>query len=95
MWLLEASTSVATMQAQQVNMQPSLCFVTEVIIHIINIKMISNIHKYYFFVIITMFPFLGLTVTLSRDSASGDYALEAGALVLADQGMKKRWNTDM
>uniref|UniRef100_H3CWV5 DNA helicase MCM8 n=1 Tax=Tetraodon nigroviridis TaxID=99883 RepID=H3CWV5_TETNG len=29
----------------------------------------------------------GLTVTLSRDSASGDYALEAGALVLADQGL--------
>ncbi|KAI8477754.1 DNA replication licensing factor mcm8, partial [Branchiostoma belcheri] len=28
----------------------------------------------------------GLTVTLSRDSASGDFALEAGALVLADQG---------
>ncbi|XP_023695014.2 DNA helicase MCM8 [Paramormyrops kingsleyae] len=29
----------------------------------------------------------GLTVTLSRDSASGDYALEAGALVLSDQGI--------
>ncbi|XP_039594602.1 DNA helicase MCM8 isoform X2 [Polypterus senegalus] len=29
----------------------------------------------------------GLTVTLSRDSASGDFALEAGALVLADQGL--------
>uniref|UniRef100_A0A8C6UTP4 DNA helicase n=1 Tax=Neogobius melanostomus TaxID=47308 RepID=A0A8C6UTP4_9GOBI len=29
----------------------------------------------------------GLTVTLSRDSATGDYALEAGALVLADQGI--------
>ncbi|KAK7901803.1 hypothetical protein WMY93_018572 [Mugilogobius chulae] len=27
----------------------------------------------------------GLTVTLSRDAATGDYALEAGALVLADQ----------
>lgn len=32
--------------------------------------------------------FSGLTVTLSRDAATGDYALEAGALVLADQGMK-------
>lgn len=32
--------------------------------------------------------FSGLTVTLSRDATSGDYALEAGALVLADQGMK-------
>ncbi|XP_077169283.1 DNA helicase MCM8 isoform X1 [Paroedura picta] len=29
----------------------------------------------------------GLTVTLSRDSASGDFALEAGALVLGDQGI--------
>lgn len=28
----------------------------------------------------------GLTVTLSRDGGSGDFALEAGALVLADQG---------
>ncbi|XP_053384109.1 DNA helicase MCM8-like [Mercenaria mercenaria] len=28
----------------------------------------------------------GLTVTLSKDGGSGDYALEAGALVLADQG---------
>ncbi|XP_055719364.1 LOW QUALITY PROTEIN: DNA helicase MCM8 [Salvelinus fontinalis] len=28
----------------------------------------------------------GLTVTLSRDAGSGDYALEAGALVLGDQG---------
>ncbi|XP_034041317.1 DNA helicase MCM8 [Thalassophryne amazonica] len=29
----------------------------------------------------------GLTVTLSRDPGTGDYALEAGALVLADQGL--------
>ena len=30
----------------------------------------------------------GLTVTLSKESGSGgDYALEAGALVLADQGV--------
>ncbi|XP_066561850.1 DNA helicase MCM8 [Amia ocellicauda] len=29
----------------------------------------------------------GLTVTLSRDGGSGDYALEAGALVLGDQGI--------
>uniref|UniRef100_A0AAY4CFJ3 DNA helicase MCM8 n=1 Tax=Denticeps clupeoides TaxID=299321 RepID=A0AAY4CFJ3_9TELE len=29
----------------------------------------------------------GLTVSLSRDSGTGDYALEAGALVLADQGI--------
>uniref|UniRef100_A0A3Q3FY03 DNA helicase MCM8 n=1 Tax=Labrus bergylta TaxID=56723 RepID=A0A3Q3FY03_9LABR len=29
----------------------------------------------------------GLTVTLSRDAGTGDYALEAGALVLADQGL--------
>ncbi|XP_055892366.1 DNA helicase MCM8-like [Biomphalaria glabrata] len=28
----------------------------------------------------------GLTVTLSKEGGSGDYALEAGALVLADQG---------
>lgn len=28
----------------------------------------------------------GLTVSLSRDSGTGDYALEAGALVLGDQG---------
>ncbi|XP_040285706.1 DNA helicase MCM8 [Bufo bufo] len=29
----------------------------------------------------------GLTVTLSRDSATGDFGLEAGALVLGDQGV--------
>ncbi|KAM4729618.1 DNA helicase MCM8 isoform 2-T2 [Anableps anableps] len=29
----------------------------------------------------------GLTVSLSRDGGTGDYALEAGALVLADQGL--------
>ncbi|XP_042338922.1 DNA helicase MCM8, partial [Plectropomus leopardus] len=29
----------------------------------------------------------GLTVTLSRDAGTGDFALEAGALVLADQGL--------
>ncbi|KAG5265875.1 hypothetical protein AALO_G00247300 [Alosa alosa] len=29
----------------------------------------------------------GLTVSLSRDSSTGDYALEAGALVLGDQGI--------
>ncbi|RXN18654.1 DNA helicase MCM8 [Labeo rohita] len=29
----------------------------------------------------------GLTVSLSKDSGSGDYALEAGALVLGDQGI--------
>ncbi|XP_029449349.1 DNA helicase MCM8-like isoform X2 [Rhinatrema bivittatum] len=29
----------------------------------------------------------GLTVTLSRDSTSGDFGLEAGALVLGDQGI--------
>jgi len=29
----------------------------------------------------------GLTVTLLRESGSGDYAIEAGALVLADQGI--------
>lgn len=32
----------------------------------------------------------GLTVTLSRDGTSGDFALEAGALVLGDQG--NPWN---
>ncbi|KAM8947570.1 DNA helicase MCM8 [Pelodytes ibericus] len=29
----------------------------------------------------------GLTVTLSRDSATGDFGLEAGALILGDQGI--------
>uniref|UniRef100_A0A671M3J9 DNA helicase n=1 Tax=Sinocyclocheilus anshuiensis TaxID=1608454 RepID=A0A671M3J9_9TELE len=32
----------------------------------------------------------GLTVSLSRDSGSGDYALEAGALVLGDQAMEQQ-----
>lgn len=32
----------------------------------------------------------GLTVTLSKDSSSGDFALEAGALVLGDQGEKPK-----
>lgn len=38
--------------------------------------------------VISLSLFLGLTVSLSRDATTGDYALEAGALVLADQGMK-------
>ena len=29
----------------------------------------------------------GLTVTLTKESGSSDYALEAGALVLADKGL--------
>lgn len=29
----------------------------------------------------------GLTVTLSREGGTGDYALEGGALVMADQGV--------
>lgn len=29
----------------------------------------------------------GLTVTLSKESGTGDYALEAGALVLGDRGI--------
>ena len=29
----------------------------------------------------------GLTVTLSKEGGTGDFALEAGALVLADQGL--------
>lgn len=32
----------------------------------------------------------GLTVTLSKDSSSGDFALEAGALVLGDQGERAK-----
>lgn len=32
----------------------------------------------------------GLTVTLVKEGGSGDFALEAGALVLADQGMCSR-----
>lgn len=32
-------------------------------------------------------------MSLSRDSGTGDYALEAGALVLADQGRNKNQNT--
>ena len=28
----------------------------------------------------------GLTVTLTKDGSNGDYSLEAGALVLGDQG---------
>lgn len=31
-------------------------------------------------------------MSLSRDAGTGDYALEAGALVLADQGRKGRGN---
>lgn len=45
-------------------------------------------HRNPCFILISMSLFSGLTVSLSRDAATGDYALEAGALVLADQGMK-------
>lgn len=38
---------------------------------------------------------LGLTVTITRDAGTGDYALEAGALVLADQGIKNEYTTDL
>lgn len=34
-----------------------------------------------------LFAVLYVQVTLSRDGGTGDYALEAGALVLADQGI--------
>lgn len=45
---------------------------------------------YYLFIYLFI---LGLTVNLSRDAGTGDYALEAGALVLADQGRRecKHW----
>lgn len=52
----------------------------------INYNIINNKH----FIILSPSLFSGLTVSLSRDAAAaGDYALEAGALVLADQGMKR------
>ena len=44
------------------------------------------------FLIFNVLLFLGLTVSLSRDAGTGDFALEAGALVLADQGGKKGGN---
>lgn len=47
------------------------------------------------FSFITVCLSLGLTVTITRDSGTGDYALEAGALVLADQGIKKYYTTDL
>lgn len=40
------------------------------------------------FSFVTVCLSLGLTVTITRDAGTGDYALEAGALVLADQGIK-------
>lgn len=56
-----------------------MMIIISIIIGIIN----SNQHF-----AISLSLFLGLTVSLSRDATTGDYALEAGALVLADQGMK-------
>lgn len=47
------------------------------------------------FSFITVCLSLGLTVTITRDSGTGDYALEAGALVLADQGIKKEYTADL
>lgn len=35
---------------------------------------------------VTVILLCSLQVTLSKDGGSGDYALEAGALVLSDQG---------
>jgi len=39
---------------------------------------LKNTHYYYF---------ATLQVTVTRDSSSNDYSLDAGALVLADQGV--------
>lgn len=47
------------------------------------------------FSFITVCLSLGLTVTITRDAGTGDYALEAGALVLADQGIKEEYTTDL
>lgn len=63
------------------NMEMPSCYMMIIISIIIGI--INNQHF-----VISLSLFLGLTVSLSRDATTGDYALEAGALVLADQGMK-------
>lgn len=75
---------VATAQAQQVNSLKYYSF------NIILYKLMEFSSICLFLLI-----FLGLTVSLSRDAGTGDYALEAGALVLADQGKNENGNTGL
>jgi len=52
------------------------------------LRAVTNIAPRGIYVTATYASGAGLTVTLHRESGTGDYALEGGALVLADQGIR-------
>lgn len=82
-WLPEESTYVETAPAPQVTFLG--------VLHLIILRQTRSwrLFSRHFTEAVL---FLGLTVSLSRDPGTGDFALEAGALVLADQGRKGSWN---
>lgn len=89
------------LQVHDLIMSPSNAFITQsddlirillkchmcAVVVIVCVKAMCNVAPRGVYVCGNTTTTSGLTVSLSRDSGSGDYALEAGALVLGDQGI--------